>query len=168
MRPVITVASGLPLWVRGHLRRELGRRVCLAGRRLGLGTSEIATITVHLVNDRTIAQLNLAHMGKRGATDVLSFPGSAPVCIGANGPVPLLGDIVLSWPAITRQALGASGPAYLDEATVLTLHGLAHLLGHDHRHRRGGRAMHLIELRALAAAGVADIARPYGLRPISV
>ncbi len=166
MRPLITVASGLPPWVGGHLRRELGRRLSRAGRRLGLSFSEIATLAVHLVDDRAIARLNLAHMGKRGATDVLSFPGAAPVGIGERGPAPMLGDIVLSWPAITRQALAASGSAYLDEATVLMLHGLAHLLGCDHRDRRGGRAMHRAELRALAVAGVADIARPYGLRPV--
>ena len=166
MRPLITVASGLPLWVRGDLRRELGRRLSLGGRRLGLSQAEISTLAVHFVDDRAIARLNLAHMGKRGATDVLSFPGSAPVWIDGGGPVPMLGDIVLSWPAITRQALGTSGTAYLDEATLLMFHGLAHLLGCDHRSRRGGRAMHRAELRALAATGVADIARPYGLRPV--
>lgn len=72
-----------------------------------------------------------------------------------------LGDIVLSWDAVRRQA-GARPP--LDEATVLVIHGLAHLLGHDHTGRRDGRRMHRRELRGLAAARVADIPRPYSTR----
>ena len=58
-----------------------------------------------------------------------------------------------------------SAAAVLDEATVLAIHGLCHLLGHDHGERREGRAMHRRERRGLRAARVADIPRPYGLRP---
>ena len=171
--PRTSVASELPNWVRSQLRRELGRRLCRAGRRLGLTPEEIEGVSVHIVDDSTIARLNHEHMGKRGPTDVLSFPSATTfVAIsddsdgqGGAPPSPALGDIVISWPAILRQATGTGDAAYLDEATVLAIHGLSHLLGHDHGGRREGRAMHLLELRALAAARVADIPRPYGLRP---
>lgn len=168
--PRISAAAGLPPWVRVQLPRELGRRLCRAGRRLRLPPEELASAAIHLVDDRTIARLNHQHMGKRGPTDVLSFPSAAAGFVTSEEPwfappAPALGDIVISWPAITRQAAGSTDEAYLDEATVLAIHGLGHLLGHDHRQRGEGRAMHLLELRALAAARVADIARPYGLRP---
>jgi len=168
--PRITIAAGLPPWVRRQLPRELGRRLSRAGRRLGLTPEELASAAIHLVDDPTIARLNHDHMGKRGPTDVLSFPSAAASFATSEEPwftppAPALGDIVISWPAITRQAAGDTGTAHLDEATVLAIHGIGHLLGHDHRRRGEGRAMHRLELRALAAARVADIARPYGLRP---
>ncbi|MBA3548064.1 MAG: rRNA maturation RNAse YbeY, partial [Nannocystis sp.] len=55
-----------------------------------------------------------------------------------------------------------------DEATVLAIHGLCHLLGHDHAVPREARTMHRRELRGLRAAQVADIPRPYGLRPARI
>ena len=170
--PTITVASGLPVWVRGELRRELRSRLRRARPRLGIRGDELASVAIHIVTDAAIARLNREHMGKRGPTDVLSFPSAeAGFFAGIEGdgeglpPSPALGDIVLSWPAIRRQARAPSCAAYVDEATVLAVHGLAHLLGHDHRGRGEGRAMHRLERRGLAAARVADIARPYGQRP---
>lgn len=53
--------------------------------------------------------------------------------------------------------------AALDEATVLAVHGLCHLLGHDHGRRGEARAMHRAERRGLRAAGTPDVPRPYGL-----
>ncbi len=177
--PSISVATGLPLGARAQLGRELARRVRRAASRLDLSAEEIEGVSIYVVDDRTIARLNLQHMGKRGPTDVLSFPAAQTSFAlltedgeGDDGgvrvaaPAPSLGDIVLSWPAITRQARGVDHAAHLDEATVLAIHGLCHLLGHDHRQRREGRAMHRLELRGLGAARVTDISRPYGLRPV--
>ncbi|MCA9659703.1 MAG: rRNA maturation RNase YbeY [Myxococcales bacterium] len=180
--PQVMALSSLPPWVRGELCRELACRLRRAGRRLGIADASLASAAIHIVDDPTIARLNREHMGKRGPTDVLSFPSAAPGFIadfgvdadaedaedegeGAAPPAPALGDVVIAWPAIVRQAAGFDAQALVAEATVLAIHGLAHLLGHDHAERSEGRAMHRVELRALAAAGVADIPRPYGLRP---
>ncbi len=156
--------------------RLLARRLRRAARRIGVALEDLSGITVSVVDDAEIQRLNAAHMGKDKPTDVLSFPGRPP---GADGDalaamgVPL-GDIVLSWDAVQRQSAArlpahASAPmlasAALDEATVLAIHGLCHLLGHDHAVREEARAMHRRELRGLRAAQVADIPRPYGLRP---
>ncbi|MEZ4384314.1 MAG: rRNA maturation RNase YbeY [Nannocystaceae bacterium] len=169
--PQITVASSLPAWVRGELRRALADRLRRAGRRLGIADASLASVAIHIVDDPAIARLNHRHMGKRGPTDVLSFPSGDAEFVALEGddegegaPAPALGDIVLAWPAIVRQAGRIDAEGLIAEATVLAIHGLAHLLGHDHAARREGRAMHRVELRALAAAGVADIPRPYGLR----
>ncbi|MEZ4450024.1 MAG: rRNA maturation RNase YbeY [Nannocystaceae bacterium] len=166
--PTITIRTEAPR----SLGRELARRLRRAGLRLGLTPREIAGIAVHVVDDDAIAALNRTHMGKRGPTDVLSFPtgerdlGEWDDYEGpaSDAPPVLLGDIVLSWPAVGRQARRRDAAGLVDEATVLVIHGLAHLLGHDHGDRREGRAMHRVELRALAAVRVPDIARPYGLR----
>lgn len=51
--------------------------------------------------------------------------------------------------------------AALDEATVLAIHGLCHLLGHDHARAPEARAMHRSERRGLRAARTPDVPRPY-------
>jgi len=158
------------------LVRALDRRLRRAARRIGVPGPELPGVSLAIVDDPEIQRLNLAHMGKDHPTDVLSFPARPPGDEGdelAAMGVPL-GDIVLCWDAVQRQA-AARLPAYpdpatlaaavLDEATVLAIHGLCHLLGHDHTARHEGRAMHRRERRGLRAAHVADIPRPYGLRP---
>jgi probable rRNA maturation factor len=154
--------------------RALDRRLRRAARRIGVAGAELPGVSVAIVDDPEIQRLNAEHMGKDRPTDVLSFPARPP---GAEGEamaalgVPL-GDIVLCWDAVLRQAAGRVPPgadpstlarAALDEATVLAIHGLCHLLGHDHAVRGEGRAMHRRERRGLRAARVADISRPYGL-----
>lgn len=156
--------------------RALDRRLRRAARRIGVPGPELPGVSVAIVDDPEIQRLNLAHMGKDRPTDVLSFPARPPGPEGdelAAMGVPL-GDIVLCWDAVQRQAAARLPPgvsatelatAILDEATVLAIHGLCHLLGHDHAGRVEGRAMHRRERRGLRAAHVADIPRPYGLRP---
>lgn len=158
------------------LVRALDRRLRRAARRIGVPAAELSGVSVAIVDDPEIQRLNAAHMGKDRPTDVLSFPARPPgpegEAMAALG-VPL-GDIVLCWDAVLRQA-AARLPAHavadqraaaaLDEATVLAIHGLCHLLGHDHAGRAEGRVMHRRERRGLRAARVADIPRPYGLRP---
>lgn len=131
---------------------------------MGVPAADIPGIAVHVVDDAEIQRLNKEHMGADKPTDVLSFPTARPSESGwapspEDPPGVGLGDIVLSWDAVLRQA---AGRAPLDEATVLVIHGLAHLLGHDHTGRRDGRAMLRTERRGLAAARVGDIPRPYG------
>lgn len=67
------------------------------------------------------------------------------------------------WPDLVQGT--AEAEAAIDEATVLAIHGLCHLLGHDHGRAAEARAMHRDERRALRAADTSDVPRPYGLRP---
>ncbi len=165
VRWVVTRASGAPR----PLARALARRLWRAGRRLGVPRGALTQLTIFVVGDDEIAALNRAHMGKRGPTDVLSFPAAAGLSVSFDGDAPGLGlphagpgELVLCWPAVTRQARSLAARDLLDEASVLAVHGLAHLLGHDHRVAAQGRRMHAAERRALAAIRVADIKRPYG------
>jgi ssRNA-specific RNase YbeY (16S rRNA maturation enzyme) len=59
----------------------------------------------------------------------------------------------------------AEAEAAIDEATVLAVHGLCHLLGHDHGQTGEARRMLRSERRGLKAARTPDVPRPYGQRP---
>ncbi|GAC1658490.1 MAG: hypothetical protein NVS9B12_10980 [Vulcanimicrobiaceae bacterium] len=91
--------------------------------------------SISFVGDRTIRRLNREHRGKDRATDVLSFPLDAgPAAVAKNTePTPerLLGDIVISLDTARRQA--ADYDATLEaEVSRLLIHGVLHVLGHDH------------------------------------
>lgn len=114
-------------------------------------------VSVTLVDDAAIRQLNLQYRGKDSATDVLSFSqldgdrlslGSLP----AEVPVPL-GDIVISMPRMAEQAL-EYGHSEHREYGFLLVHGLLHLLGFDHEAPDDAVAMRAAEEDVLATAGL--------------
>ena len=85
-------------------------------------------LTLTFVDRDEIAVLNEEHMGASGPTDVLSFPlddESVP------GVPTLLGDVVLSPAVAAAQAAGHAGTLD-DEIALLVVHGVLHILGHDH------------------------------------
>ena len=89
-------------------------------------------LTVRLVDPDTIAVLNEQWMGKKGPTDVLSFPLDS-VDDGSGdlpGPV-LLGDVVVC-PAVAETAAPTHAGHLDDELALLVVHGVLHVLGHDH------------------------------------
>jgi probable rRNA maturation factor len=79
-------------------------------------------LTVVLSGDRLLRRLNRDYRGKDRPTDVLSFSGEA-----GSG----LGDVVISVETAERNARGL-GRTLGRELDVLALHGLLHVLGHDH------------------------------------
>ncbi|MDR1767033.1 MAG: rRNA maturation RNase YbeY [Propionibacteriaceae bacterium] len=92
-----------------------------------------AELSVVLVDEATMAEYHERFMGEPGPTDVLSFPMDelrAPEP-GEEPPVGLLGDIMLC-PQVTSAQAADNGRQSEDEADYLLIHGLLHLLGHDH------------------------------------
>jgi probable rRNA maturation factor len=89
-------------------------------------------VTVCLVSDAAIARLNQRYRGKRGPTDVLSFPSSAK---RARAPR-YAGDIAIS-PSAARRNARRLDRSFPDELRVLILHGMLHLAGYDHETDRG-------------------------------
>ena len=86
------------------------------------------------VDEAAIATLNEEHLGERGPTDVLSFPLDFPLDSGAGSGVaaPLLvGDVVVCPEVAARNAPQHAGTTD-DELALLVVHGVLHLLGHDH------------------------------------
>lgn len=87
-------------------------------------------LSILLTNDAHIRELNRSYRDKDAATDVLSFgqmEGEPFAMV-----VPVLGDLVISLETAQRQA-DAMGHPLAAELRVLLVHGLLHLLGHDHQ-----------------------------------
>ncbi len=99
----------------------------------GEGVNE-GHLDIFFIDEDEMATLNAQHMGADGATDVLSFPLDAEVpegaaALGSDGRH--LGDIVVCLDVAARQAPAHAGS--LDaELSLLIIHGVLHILGHDH------------------------------------
>jgi len=117
----------------------------LAGRR------RPALLTVRIVNESEGAELNRRWRGKRGATNVLSFPGAAT----PGGGPDLLGDIVICAPVVDREARQQGKPRAAHWAHMV-VHGTLHLLGFDHETRAQAAVMESRETRLLARLGVGN------------
>lgn len=108
-----------------------------------LGCPE-AELSVALVAEEAMAELNGRFRGRQGATDVLSF--SLLEGEGAEHRGALLGDVVLCVPVARRQAAEQGHP--LDaELLRLLVHGVLHLLGYDHERDDEARVMEAEETR---------------------
>lgn len=93
----------------------------------GLGDREL---TLVLMEDAAIRELNRDHRGEDEPTDVLSYPTAEPDDAGMPT-VAHLGDIFIGLGVAERQA-AERGHDLLSETLVLAAHGLTHLRGYDH------------------------------------
>jgi probable rRNA maturation factor len=110
--------------VRVAVSRDRVRRV--AEHVLRAERVRAALISITFVSDRRIAGLNARHLQHRGPTDVISF-GFTP--IGRDGAV--VGDVYIA-PEVARRNARAHGQGVREELLRLVVHGVLHVLGHDH------------------------------------
>ena len=95
----------------------LCRLVAIALASAGIDEGHLA---VEFVDAERIADLNLAHRGKEGPTDVLSFPVDEDAALGPRE----LGDVVIS-------------PEHTEDLLEAVVHGVLHLTGMDHETDEG-------------------------------
>ena len=106
---------------------------------LAAAHAEAAELSLVLVSDRRMRTLNRRYRNKDRPTDVLAFPLREGRFSRFSGS--LLGDVVISLPTAKRQA-AALGHSLRNEVARLLVHGILHLLGHDHeRSVRAASAM---------------------------
>ena len=122
------------------------------------GSEHDAELNVVLNDDRAVRCLNMEHRGRDRSTNVLSFPMGEPM--DPDGPVHL-GDIILAFETVTKEAIRdkKSLEAHLSH---LVVHGLLHLLGHDHAAEAEAAEMEGTEISILSALGYPD---PYVALP---
>ena len=119
--------------------------------------ADIGSISLLLVSDRKIRQLNKTWRGKDYATDVLSFPmvfDGAEKCLApALDPDVLeLGEIVISIDKAENQAR-EYGHSFEREMAFLFVHGLLHVLGFDHQTKREEKEMFQRQTDVLTETG---------------
>lgn len=121
------------------------------------GMTQAVELCLVLGNDAQVRFLNRVWRHKDRPTNVLSFP--AAVTAPAGAPL-LLGDVVLARETILREARAQGKPADA-HLQHLVVHGVLHLLGHDHIRAADAAAMERLEVAILARLGVPN---PYEVR----
>ena len=136
---------------------SVARRAAAAALEAAGAMPEAVELGVVLADDSFVRTLNRTYRGEDRATDVLSFPlheqpGQAPQ--PAAQPL-MLGDVVLARETVERDSATA-GVALAEQVSHLVVHGVFHLLGHDHDEPAAERRMRALESESLLALGFCD------------
>lgn len=135
---------------------ECDRKVVSNIKKAASMTLEIAgeqknyAITISIGSDEFVHELNKTYRNVDRSTDVLSFsedyviPGTSTI---------YLGDIAISYPTAVTQALEAGHPI-VNELSLLTIHGVLHLLGFDHQDEVQKNEMWKLQHQVLDVLGI--------------
>lgn len=162
-RPRVEVLVQSPEWPR-RLRTAavLARRAVRAALAVEPPAGAVE-LNVVLADNRAVRRLNRDWRGQDKPTNVLSFPAQD----GAGGPrLPAgvrapLGDVVVACGVAAAEA-AAQGKRLSAHLAHLVVHGVLHLLGHDHQADAEAERMEALEARILRRLGIAN---PYRLDP---
>ncbi|MBU8707479.1 rRNA maturation RNase YbeY [Bacillus subtilis] len=121
------------------------------------GVQDQAEVSVTIVSDDDIHQINKEYRGKDAPTDVISFAleeeGEGEVeIVGAEMP-PVLGDIIISADR-TREQAEEYNHSFKRELGFLAVHGFLHLLGYDHMTKEEEEEMFTKQKELLDAYGL--------------
>jgi probable rRNA maturation factor len=115
--------------------------------------TEESDLTIVLSDDNQLRDLNMQWMGVNAPTDVLSFPSDE---IDPESGCRYLGDIIISVQRASEQAK-AAGHAVESELQLLVVHGILHLMGHDHAEALEKTRMWLAQAEILGGLGLGSI-----------
>jgi probable rRNA maturation factor len=107
-------------------------------------------LSIVVDSDERLQELNKQFLGIDAPTDVLSFPADE---VDPDTGLRYIGDIILSCPTAQSQALEA-GVSLEVEAQLLVVHGVLHLLGHDHDDEENKAIMWSAQKAILAGLGI--------------
>ncbi len=130
---------------------------CVCHALESVGVQEPRIVSVVVTDTRRVRRLNRRFRGLDEATDVLSFNTDFPGLVGPDGAAEL-GEIVIALPVAARGAR-ERGVELADELALLTVHGVLHLLGHDHETPSDDAEMRELERAALLRVGRPQAAR---------
>jgi probable rRNA maturation factor len=157
--PAIDIMVESPLWkAQRGVKAVLQRAICEAAAMAATSGGELAIV---LTDDSAIRALNRDWRGKDQPTNVLSFPANAPSrsrrADAREAGLRLLGDIVIAYETMAREALAGHRP-FAHHLAHLAVHGFLHLVGHDHAADADADAMEALEIAVLARL---DVPNPY-------
>src|SRR5579864_7654206 len=149
----VEVVAPCPLWA----------HACASAADLAETTARLAllraeaprasVVDVTLTDDAKQRALNHTWRGKDTPTNVLAFPAADPAIPPPDGAPLLLGDVVLAYETVAREALEQHKPL-ADHLRHLVVHGVLHLLGYDHTEPAAAAVMEAREIAILAELGV--------------
>ncbi len=158
--PVVDVDITAPQWraalpdAAEQCRRIAAAALGAAEDRWPVDRPERLEVSVLLADDATLRGLNRDWRGIDAPTNVLSFPALDGAPPPPAGPVPL-GDVAVAFETVAREA-AAAGRSIPQHLAHMIVHGVLHLLGHDHEDEADAEDMERLETAVLAALGVPD------------
>lgn len=137
----IDIAQQSDLWpdCEALIKRAIGAAISV------LDDTRLGELSVALSDDEKVQMLNRDYRNKDKPTNVLSFPIAAPA--------PLLGDIVLAFETVEREAK-AKNISFDNHMTHLLIHGFLHLQGYDHQTDEEATNMEALEIKALTGLNI--------------
>ena len=112
------------------------------------GDSELL---IRLVSPVEIQVLNKEYRNKNQVTNVLAFRGDIPEEIEES----ILGDVVICVDVVREEAL-VGDKKFTDHLTHMAIHGILHLIGHDHEDITSANKMESIEINFLGGLGISN------------
>jgi len=109
-------------------------------------------LTIRIVDEEEMKELNRRYRGKNRSTNVLSFPFE-PL---PNVDVDLLGDIVLCGTVVAREAT-TQKKSLMGHWAHMIVHGMLHLFGYHHETDYQAKRMEGVEQKLLARLGFSDL-----------
>ena len=113
-----------------------------------IGDSELL---IRLVSPVEIQVLNKEYRNKNQVTNVLAFQGDIPEEIEES----ILGDVVICVDVVREEAL-IGDKKFTDHLTHMAIHGILHLIGHDHEDITSANKMESIEINFLGGLGISN------------
>ena len=116
-------------------------------------------LVIRVVGEDESRQLNQSYRDTNKTTNVLSFPSNLPdeiqIQLQSRSGSRALGDLVICAPVVNLEASEQGKPPG-DHWAHLVIHGILHLLGHDHEQEEQAAAMELVEAQILHSLGIPD------------
>lgn len=110
-------------------------------------------ITIRIVDEEEITDLNYHYRHKQGTTNVLSFPSEKiPPVIAEEFDYNLIGDIVICAAVVEHEAK-QQNKELLSHWAHMVIHGILHLLGYDHEKEQEAYLMENIEIDLMKQLG---------------
>ncbi len=148
----IEITADSAQWARALPGAEALVRQAVSAAWRAAGTGQKQTeISIVLGDDTLVRRLNGEYRGQDQTTNVLSFPGGDQAEPGPH----LLGDVILAYGTVAREA-GEQNKTLGGHLQHLCVHGVLHLLGHDHQTDADAAAMEALEVVILEELGVDD------------
>jgi probable rRNA maturation factor len=162
--PEVDVIRQSKLWTKQRDAEATVREAIAAAVQFCDAVPPEAEVCVVLADDRHVQDLNLQWRGQDKPTNVLSFPAPRREGDEDEGATVMLGDIVIAYETLAREAEFEKRP-FRNHLAHLTVHGFLHLLGYEHDTEDEAEDMERLEARILENLGIPD---PYAARPRAI